>query len=108
MTTTVATPIVPVMPVDQLTNAIVAAAKRTRKSKEVPAEPSIADQISGSFQTGQFTEEAIQNLTRVFEREFIFETEPIPEVQTTSEDKPIKEKKPRKTSSKAKIVKKST
>jgi len=82
----------------ELTNAIVTAAKRVRKSKAAvePELPSIVDEVNANFGAGNFAQEAIANLSRVFGREFVIE-EPEPKVPDTVEPTvpETKAKKPR-------------
>jgi len=63
----------------QLTEAIVTAAKtKSRASKAKAAEESeiyIADQILSEVQSGKYMKEAIDNLTRIFERDFTIDEE---------------------------------
>ena len=76
-----------------MTNAIVAAAKRVRKSKAAvePELPSIVDEVNTNYLAGNFTQEAIANLSRVFGREFVVEEETEPKVL----EPPSPAKKPR-------------
>lgn len=85
-----------VVPIE-LTTAIVTAAKRVRKSKVAvePDLPSIVDEIAANFLAGNFTQEAIANLSRVFNREFVVEQEPEPPVPDVPAVPEPKAKKPR-------------
>jgi hypothetical protein len=94
-TAVVAPLVAPLVAPIELTKAIVTAAKRVRKSKVAvePELPSIVDEVNVNFSAGNFTQEAIANLSRVFDREFVIEEEPI--VVPSPPVPEAKEKKPR-------------
>ena len=104
------------MPVEQVTQAIVAAAKRVRKPK---AEITIIEQIITDILAGKFAEEAATHLKQIFGDEFcikrglmekpkktrkpkapkepvVSEATVVSEAPAVTEEKPTKEKKARK------------
>jgi len=78
---------------NQLTETIVAAAtsKKSRKPTKAVVETSLVDEIHALVQSGSLDEVAVENLTRVFGREFVIDA---PEPVSAIADEP-KEKKPR-------------
>jgi len=78
---------------NQLTETIVAAAtsKKSRKPTKAVVETSLVDDIHALLQSGSLDEVAVENLTRVFGREFVIDA---PEPVSAIADEP-KEKKPR-------------
>jgi len=98
-TTTVENVIVPVEipPTEELTAAIVSAAKpkTVRKYNKKVQLPSIVEEIIENLQTGKYTQEALVELARVFGREFVPDEEPAPVKKGRKPKEAGAEKKPK-------------
>ena len=96
---------------NHLTEAIVTAAKRVRK----PKTPSIVEEIIRELYSGNYTEESLTTLARLFNREFVAEPVVEKKPRKSKKDTPVvtdgeapapapKEKKPRKSKKDAPVV----
>ena len=96
---------------NHLTEAIVTAAKRVRK----PKTPSIVEEIIRELRAGNYTEESLTTLARLFNREFVAEPVVEKKPRKSKKDAPVvtdeeapapapKEKKPRKSKKDAPVV----
>ena len=96
---------------NNLTEAIVTAAKRVRK----PKTPSIVEEIIRELRAGNYTEESLTTLARLFNREFVAEPVVEKKPRKSKKDTPVvtdgeapapapKEKKPRKSKKDAPVV----